>query len=323
MQFQELDEQEIQSDQAIVILEEFPYASLNIIAPVVAALKIDAPTLRRVISVTKQLRHILHEQHPVSTSLMIIPAQLRELILARCFVTPRSPLLIGQEASVRVLASFVDGVCGGVAVAASGEVLGCISYIADGAEESVPERLAPALSESRLLGALAFVFVGSGRATVISAGKRILAYRNAKWYVLHADPLVYLDSIEKTLSLAEGILRHAYKFAMRMSDLGQGVILMIGDHQAVLSLEENWTIVEPLAKQDGALIVTSDGLVIEGKRMLRPPVDAAAVVPAGTGARHSSAAKMTFISGAIAVVVSSDGPLTVFQNGRAVLSDIA
>ena len=338
-QFRELDAQEIESDQAIAFLEEFPYPALKILDPVIARLKMEAATLRRVISLIRYLRYLLHEQQPVSTSLLIVPIQVREAIAARCFVTPTLSLTINQETSVSALASFVDGVRGGVALTAAGEALGCISYSPNGDEEPVLDRLAPAARESRVAGALAFVFFGSGRVTLIAEGKRVLAHRNSKWFILHPDPIAYLAAIERASFLSQNVLRNAYRFAMRMSDLGHGAIMMIGDDSAVLSLcdattgefkwnsvsltEENWAVVEPLAKQDGALILTSEGLILDGKRMLRPPAAVEAAVPAGTGARHSSAAKMTLVTDAIAVVVSSDGPLTVFRSGQIILSDVA
>ncbi len=54
--------------------------------------------------------------------------------------------------------------------------------------------------------------------------------------------------------------------------------------------------------------------------LLRPAADTEAEVGLGKGARHSSAAKISAEAQCLAVVVSQDGPITVYKRGRRVLS---
>jgi len=54
--------------------------------------------------------------------------------------------------------------------------------------------------------------------------------------------------------------------------------------------------------------------------LLRPLATTEAEVGLGKGARHSSAAKISAEAQSLAIAVSQDGPITVYDNGRRVLS---
>jgi hypothetical protein len=73
-----------------------------------------------------------------------------------------------------------------------------------------------------------------------------------------------------------------------------------------------------LQQRDLATIVSSDGAVRKVGVGLRFSSDADASVPADRGMRHRSAQRFTYDHpDATAVVVSEDGPVTVFRGGRA------
>ena len=54
--------------------------------------------------------------------------------------------------------------------------------------------------------------------------------------------------------------------------------------------------------------------------LLRPDAATRADVGPGKGARHSSASKMSAEAQALAITVSQDGPITVYDRGRRVLA---
>jgi DNA integrity scanning protein DisA with diadenylate cyclase activity len=54
--------------------------------------------------------------------------------------------------------------------------------------------------------------------------------------------------------------------------------------------------------------------------LLRPRADTQAEVGPGKGARHSSAAKMSAEAQCLAITVSQDGPITIYDSGQRVLS---
>jgi DNA integrity scanning protein DisA with diadenylate cyclase activity len=75
------------------------------------------------------------------------------------------------------------------------------------------------------------------------------------------------------------------------------------------------------AKQDGATIVdTNQGLFRGCMVLLRPEANTKADVGIGKGSRHSSAAKMSAEAKCLAITVSQDGPITLYDSGKRILS---
>jgi DNA integrity scanning protein DisA with diadenylate cyclase activity len=69
--------------------------------------------------------------------------------------------------------------------------------------------------------------------------------------------------------------------------------------------------------RDGALLVARDGRLLAVNVILRPTRASEQAVAATKGTRHSSAARHTYdCPDVIAFVVSTDGPVTVFSDGR-------
>jgi DNA integrity scanning protein DisA with diadenylate cyclase activity len=136
-----------------------------------------------------------------------------------------------------------------------------------------------------------------------------------------------LESLEKVL-----------RCAFLMSEKNQGAIFVMGDADTVLGRSDSSelgsyatiasTNVRDLtdrelinfAKQDGATVIDPDGRFRGCMVLLRPSADTKADIGLGKGARHSSAAKISAEAHALAIAVSQDGPITVYDNGRRVLS---
>jgi DNA integrity scanning protein DisA with diadenylate cyclase activity len=76
-----------------------------------------------------------------------------------------------------------------------------------------------------------------------------------------------------------------------------------------------------LSTLDGAFIVSTRGVVERAATYLDPPSDRGKTsIPKGTGARHASAAALTSVTGALAVVVSeSSSSVTAFYDGSPIL----
>jgi DNA integrity scanning protein DisA with diadenylate cyclase activity len=71
--------------------------------------------------------------------------------------------------------------------------------------------------------------------------------------------------------------------------------------------------------RDGAIVVDSNGRLLSVNVMLRPSRASDHFVPAHTGTRHTSAARHTYDRpDVLAFVVSTDGPVTVFSDGKRV-----
>ncbi len=116
-----------------------------------------------------------------------------------------------------------------------------------------------------------------------------------------------------------------------------GTVFVLGDHEKVLSMssqmvinpfkavpDEEKNILDPALKEtlrefssiDGAFVIRDDGVVLAAGRHLAPSVETSEL-PQGLGARHRSAAGITALSNAIAVVISeSTGDVRIFSRGK-------
>lgn len=77
--------------------------------------------------------------------------------------------------------------------------------------------------------------------------------------------------------------------------------------------------IKEIAQLDGAFVVSRDGTVEAGCRIIDAPTTGLSL-PKGLGTRHWTAAAITHVTDAIAIVVSqSTGNVRIFQNGEVVL----
>ncbi len=75
--------------------------------------------------------------------------------------------------------------------------------------------------------------------------------------------------------------------------------------------------VKELAQLDGAFIVSGTGVVLSAARYLEAPAQGV-TLPLGLGTRHMAAAAMSRHTRAVAVVVSTNSVVRVFENGEIV-----
>ena len=86
---------------------------------------------------------------------------------------------------------------------------------------------------------------------------------------------------------------------------------------SVLSEDQEPLILHQARYRDGALVIGHDGRLLAVNVILRPKRASEQAVPAMRGTRHTSAARHTYdCPDVLAFVVSTDGPVTVFSDGR-------
>jgi DNA integrity scanning protein DisA with diadenylate cyclase activity len=86
---------------------------------------------------------------------------------------------------------------------------------------------------------------------------------------------------------------------------------------SVLNEAEEPLLLHQARYRDGALLVGSDGRLLAVNVILRPSRASEQAVPVTKGTRHTSAARHTFDRpDVLALVVSTDGPVTVFSTGQ-------
>ena len=146
-----------------------------------------------------------------------------------------------------------------------------------------------------------------------------------------ANQMVHPEVFERLLTLA-----------MELAAEGKegkplGTAFILGDHENVMAMssqlvinpfaaapEDERNILDPALKEtlrefstiDGAFIIRDDGVVLAAGRHLSPSVETSKL-PQGLGARHRSAAGITALTNAIAVVISeSTGDVRIFSRGK-------
>ena len=102
--------------------------------------------------------------------------------------------------------------------------------------------------------------------------------------------------------------------APRRRDEGIGVS---GLGLSVLNDADEPLLLHQVRYRDGALLVGRDGRLLAVNVILRPTRNSEQAVPLTKGTRHTSAARHTYdCPDVLAFVVSTDGPVTVFSDGR-------
>lgn len=152
-----------------------------------------------------------------------------------------------------------------------------------------------------------------------------------------------LQRLETTVPL--GTLRRVVDLAVEIGREGRegkpvGTMFVVGNHRKILQMSHEGVhdpfrgyqkkdravsnprvceSVKELAQIDGAFIISSDGYVISGGRILDAKAEGL-TLSKGLGARHWAAAAISKSSDAVAIAVSeSTGTVRIFQDGAVVL----
>jgi hypothetical protein len=325
-------------EAAIAILQEFQQTeALTVLGTALQTLMPSGRDLADIFGAARNLRQATHEGSPVHTGLFIVPEGRKAELSARCFIFPEKAISVRDMAAIRTIADFADGITTALVATSGGEVVGCIKYDATFQPGFLPKRLESAAGETLSLGALGFVFAGEHRATLLYEGRQLLTHREGTWQISTPNLRPRLSQISRENGIEETAFLATFELAIELSDIGRGAIFMIGDSERVMALcdqprvrfglrtlstaKENWAAIRSLAVQDGATIISAEGQLLDGRRMLRPTVETTASTGGRAGARHSSAAKTSAVTKAVAVVVSSDGPVSIFVRGELVLQE--
>jgi DNA integrity scanning protein DisA with diadenylate cyclase activity len=184
-----------------------------------------------------------------------------------------------------------------------------------------------------------FVPIGGRQVRVFADGNLIGRYSNGDWSpenLLKVDEVIAQLAVQKNCS--PHLIRRILRCAFQMSEENLGAIFILGHAEAILEHSDASEIshfamivsapLEQLsdqelinfAKQDGATVIDMNGKFRGCMVLLRPDAETHAEIGPGKGARHSSAAKMSAETQALAITVSHDGPITIYDSGRRILS---
>jgi DNA integrity scanning protein DisA with diadenylate cyclase activity len=147
-----------------------------------------------------------------------------------------------------------------------------------------------------------------------------------------------LDQVASEKRIPQRVLHKIFTTAITMSNHRKGGTMIVGDHEAVLAQSEppRFRLSDidvlsikgrqekhlfNLATQEFALVVSSEGepKAASVRMLAKLPATMRPEVGPTDGGRHRSAAEMTAATDSVAFVVSDDGPITIYSEGKRIL----
>ncbi len=307
--------------------------------------QIDAPSMVHICDTAATIAQMEQEEKPLSTALIVgDPVRIGRVL-------PESQIRLWRHDHIRrlrsqliSLAKLVDGLVLGYLVDRHGYVRGIHKLTVALAEQPVSFLLGPQFRHhaaiSRLCDAVVF-FVPSGghQVRIFADGQLAGRYSNGDWSPESISRVEgVISQLVEQKKYNPTLIRRLLRCAFQMSEENTGAIFIIGNadkifknadapqfgHFALLVSDEVNKLTDRelinFAKQDGATVVDMAGKFRGCMILLRPDAGTRAEIGPGKGARHSSAAKMSAEAGCLAITVSQDGPITLYESGRRVLS---
>lgn len=306
--------------------------------------QIDAPSVVHICDTAAGVAQMEAEGVPLSTALIVgDPVRIHRVLPGSLIQLHRHEHIRRMRNRIIDLARLVDGQVLAFVVDRHGYVRG-ICKLAIPVPSSTEAILGP---QSRLhaeisarCGALVFLVPKGGRQVrVFADGKLAGRYTHGDWAPESAAQIqLAIEELAVQRGFDARLIQRLLRCAFQMSEENLGALFLLGDADAVLarsdapdishlawiasaavdSLSDEELI--NLAKQDGATVIDAVTARFRGCMvLLRPGASTHAEIGPGKGARHSSAAKISAEVGALAITVSQDGPITVYDAGRRVL----
>jgi long-chain acyl-CoA synthetase len=306
---------------------------------------IDALSMVNICETAASIAQMQSEEKPISTALIVgDPTHISNVLPDSEIQFHRFDHIRRMQQVVIALAKIVDGVVLGYGIDRYG-YLRRVHKLDIDTDGSANFLLGPHFRKhaaiSRECDAIVFfVPVGGRQVRVFSGGEMVARYSNGNWM---AENLPHIDETVDRLALKKKydlqLLRRIFRCAFLMSERNLGAIFVLGESDKILKksdppeispyasisntditkLTDNEII--NYAKQDGATIIdTREGRFRGCMVLLRPSADTQAEIGIGKGARHSSASKMSAEARCLAITVSQDGPITVYDSGERILT---
>lgn len=308
----------------------------NMIAAAIAFsdLGLSQSAMGQLVEAIDRIGNARHEGAPIMPAILFASNDCLDEIMKSAMLRLDPKCTLHDLDKVAVVAQILDGLEGAVVVDTEGQVHGLALYTGDGEAHDMftPQHYTPICEATRRASGVAVLFGRNQRVTIFHRGRRILTRRFGKWHVQAFPGSTH--QLEADKGLIGGVLANGLRLALLLSDLEQGAMFTLGDHEGVLNhasktapaeyeikglsvlREDDDGALIALARQDGALVFHSDGHLVQSMTMLHPPPDAMAEEEAGKGARHTTAAKISAASEALVIAVSEDGPITLYSSGQ-------
>lgn len=307
---------------------------------------IDVPSMVHICDTVAAIAQMESEEKPLSTAIIVgDPIRIGRVL-------PHSQVQLLRHDHVRrmrkalvTLAKMVDGLVLGYVVDKHGYVRGIHKLKLDRSLDTPANfLLGPHFSRHAAISqqcdaVVFFVPAGGRQARVFANGQLIGRYANGDWSpddLSHVDDVINQLAARKNYDLA--LIRRMLRCSFQMAEENLGAIFVIGNADNILKHSDapeisSFTMMIStdvnrlsdrelinFAKQDGATVIDVQGEFRGCMVLLRPGANTQAEIGPGKGARHSSAAKMTAEACCLAITVSQDGPITIYDCGQQILS---
>jgi len=305
---------------------------------------IDAPSMLNIADTAADVSQREHEEKPISSAFIVgDPARIADLL-------PEAEIHLVEAAHIRdmskvltTLAEMVDGQVLAYAVDRRGFVHSIRKVDVTLDDDQVSPILGAQFRRyaiiSKQADAVVFFVPPQGqRVKVFANGALVGEFIRGDWVVRDVP---HIDRSVTEIARSKGydirLVQRVLGVAFQMSEMNLGAIFMVGDADDILTRSDPpkisaYAAIESaniyalsdqelvnFAKQDGATVVDARGAFKGCMILLRPQPHTPADIQPGEGARHTSAAKMSAETGSMAVVVSQDGPISIYQDGRLIL----
>ena len=306
---------------------------------------IDITSMVHICDTVSAIAQLQSEEKPLSTALIVgDPSRVSHVLPESEIQLQRYDHIRRMRQIVITLAKLVDGVLFAYGVDKHGYVRK-IHKLGIELDHPTSFLLGPQFSHHAAISekcdaVVFFVPVGGRQVRVFANGQLVGRYTDGNWY---SESTPYLE--ESVARLAEEkqidlkLLTRILRCAFQMSEENLGAIIVFGDSEVILKRSDPpgiaafatllSTPIERIsdrelinfAKQDGATVIDINHGIFRGCMvLLRPEANTKADVGIGKGARHSSAAKMSAEAKCLAITVSQDGPITLYDSGKRILS---
>ena len=307
--------------------------------------RIDTPSVIHICDAAAAVAQMESEEKPMSTALVVgDPMRIHRLLRSSLIQLHRHEHIRRMRSKLVELAKLVDGLVLAYVIDRHGFVRGICRLDLDVKDTPMalfgPRFRLHAEVSRRSDSVVFFVPKGGRQVRIFARGQLVGRYTNGDWMPERASVLAgTLDELSTEGMFDAALVARILRCAFRMSEENHGAIFMIGDADRILAKSDSpdishfaWISSAPVAslsdeelinfaKQDGATVIDSEtGRFRSCMVLLRPDASTRADVGRGRGARHSSASKMSAEAQAMAITVSQDGPITVYDRGKRVLA---
>jgi long-chain acyl-CoA synthetase len=319
-------------------------AGIGFLFDLARARQIDGPSMVSICDTAVAIAEMQNEEKPLSTALIVgDPADIARILPSSEIQLQRYDHIRRMRQVVITLAKMVDGLVLGYGVDNHGYVRGIhkldVELVAPCSFLLGPRFRHHAAISEHCRAVVFFVPRGGRQVRVFADGRPVGRYASGRW---SPESMSDIDAAVSRLAeqrdCAPTLLEQVLRCSFQMSEENLGAIFVLGNADVVLErsdLSELSSFVTidrakmahlsdkeliNFAKQDGATVIDARGNFVGCMVLLRPAADTQAEIGLGKGARHSSAAKISAEAECLAVTVSQDGPITIYDSGRRVLS---